>query len=118
MEGAYNRGEVIDRLWLDMRRGFVLRRRETFRDGVLERRILTGSIEEVSPGLWLPKSVEYQYDSFPTVPENARGKPLLAKRLKVLELRVNDLPEGLFAPKPGARVLDLTGPTTPPVGGP
>jgi RNA polymerase sigma factor (sigma-70 family) len=116
-KAPYNRGEVTDRLWLDGRRGFALRRRDIYRDGILERRIANGSIEEVSPGVWMPKSVEYRYASFPTVPENARGKLMVARRLKVLELRVNKIPEGLFAPRPGARVLDLTGPTTPPVDG-
>jgi RNA polymerase sigma factor (sigma-70 family) len=116
-KAPYNRGEVTDRLWLDGRRGFALRRRDTLRDGLLERRIVNGSIEEVSPGVWMPKTVEYRLASFPTVPENARGKPMVARRVKVLELRVNNLPEGLFAPRPGARVLDLTGPTTPPVDG-
>ncbi len=97
----YNRGEVTDRLWLDGRRGFALRPADIYRDGILERRIANGSVEEVSPGVWMPKSVEYRIAAFPTVPENVRGKPMVARRLKVLELRVNKIPEGALRPQAG-----------------
>jgi hypothetical protein len=107
-------GEVIDRLWLDDDHGLALRRREVSVGAGLRRRVLNSELKEITPGLWMPRKVEYQFASFPTAPEETRDKPLVARRMHVLELRINDVDDALFEVKRGAKVVDLRSSTTAP----
>ncbi len=103
-------GVIHDKLWLDLDRGLALRRRElTSPDGRLLERYLNSEFQEVAPGLWLPRACEWQQGSPPWARADVRARPAAAFRMRVVRLTVNDVPDLLFDPPAGAKVLEIKG---------
>jgi hypothetical protein len=103
-------GQLTDRVWLDRDHGFVLRKREMYRDGKLMNRWENSKLKEIEPGLWLP--MNSRHDQFPSKPvAELNGKPVLTEEITVQTLEVNHVADDRFdmEPKQGDSIEDLRG---------
>jgi hypothetical protein len=101
--GAKQSKSIFDRLWLDVRRGFALRKRESRIAGQLVR-VVNSDFEEVVPGLWLPKRSRTETYAPAGTPNEHRNQPMVIEEARVCLWIVNRVPEGFFdivlVPKP------------------
>ncbi len=97
----------VERFWLDPARGLALLRREVRYDGVLSERRSCSRLEEVAPGIWLPREATWERCGPAWAAAEYRGKPAFAYRIKATKIRVNDAEnDKLFGPGPDARVVE------------
>ena len=87
---------VEDKIWLDLKHGLALRRRDRNVNGRLDERWLTFRLEEVVPGYWLPRETEWQRCAPPYAPKEFENKPVLSYRMRVSRWSANDLKDDLF----------------------
>ncbi|MHC4402443.1 MAG: hypothetical protein ACYTG0_22490 [Planctomycetota bacterium] len=101
-----------DKLWLDPKRGFALRRRELWREGILWETTECHDLAQLVPGVWMPKTVTRTYFGSPApfkLPAEYEGKPYCRTTLRVKTIEANDpkhLEAVTFRPEPGATILD------------
>lgn len=103
-------GQLTDRIWLDRDHGFVLRKREMYRDGTVMNRWENSKLKEIEPGLWLP--MNSRHDQFPSKPvAELNGKPVLTEEITVQTLEVNHVADDRFdmEPKQADSIEDLRG---------
>jgi hypothetical protein len=100
------------KVWLDPKLGFALRKRETvlIEPKVLSERTILRDFVELLPGFWLPKTIWWERCGPPQAPAQYRGKPLVRYVYSVNSLSVNDVPDSLFRLEfePGWTVQDST----------
>jgi hypothetical protein len=101
--GAEQSKGISDRLWLDVRRGLALRKRESRIAGQLVL-VVNSDFQEVAPGLWLPKRSRTGTYAPADAPDEHRIQPVLIEEAKLCLWIVNRVPEGFFdivlVPKP------------------
>ncbi len=99
--------QLVERFWFDPARGLALLRREVRYDGVLSERRSCSRLEEVAPGIWLPREAAWERCGPAWAAAEYRGKPAFAYRIKATKIRVNDAEnDKLFGPGPDARVVE------------
>ena len=97
----------VDRFWFDPARGLALLRREVRYDGVLYERRSCSRLEEVAPGIWLPKEAIWERCGPAWAAAEYRDKPAFAYLITATQIRVNDAAnDKLFAPSPEAQVVE------------
>ena len=97
----------IERFWFDPARGLALLRREVLYDGVLSERRSCSRLEEVSPGIWLPRGAAWERCGPSWAAAEYRGKPALAYKIEAVKIRVNDTATNkLFGPGPDSQVIE------------
>ncbi len=107
VQGPERELQQVERFWFDPARGLALLRREVRYDGVLSERRSCSRLEEVAPGIWLPKEASWERCGPPWAAETYRGKPAFAYRIKAIKIRVNDAAnDKLFGPGPDAQVFE------------
>jgi hypothetical protein len=92
--------QCVDTLWLDPKRGYTPRKWEQTRDGSLWTRWTHHRLEEVATGCWLPAESLWTIAAPAWAAADFRGKPAFSYRLTVRRIRVNDVGDQLFEPKP------------------
>jgi hypothetical protein len=99
-----------DKLWLDPKVGFALRRRELLdpEGGSLMERWHNHDFVEGDRGIWLPKVCHVDRCGSRLAPAAYRGKPLLRYVFTVTKLGLNNVPDSLFTLdfRPGTFVAD------------
>jgi hypothetical protein len=105
--GADREFQRVERFWFDPARGLALLRREVRYDGVLSERRSCSRLEEVAPGIWLPREAAWERCGPNWAAAEYRGKPAFAYRIKAIKIRVNDAAnDKLFGPGPDAQVFE------------
>jgi hypothetical protein len=95
-----DRGESVDRVWLDPADGLAVRRREARVNGRLTARWLNSGLREAVPGCWLPGQCEWQITPPSYAPPECQGRPVIAYHMELSRLRANDVDDALFEPAP------------------
>jgi hypothetical protein len=98
--------------WLDLQRGFALRKWEESGSWGGLTRIVNSEFAQVEPGLWLPRQIEIQSLASRegvAYPEQYRGKLTLSTRIRVTRCNVNRVADDVFASptKRGDWVVDF-----------
>ena len=107
VRGAEREHQQVERFWFDPARGLALLRREVRYDGVLSERRSCSRLEEVAPGIWLPRDATWERCGPPWAAAEYRGKPAFAYRIKAIKIRVNDAAnDKLFGLGPDAQVFE------------
>ena len=105
LEGRWSdpasKAEVVDRIWLDARRGLAVLKRETRHGGTLRDLVLNRNLEEVAPGFWLPRECEHRTGTPADVPREYRDRPVLSRVIKVSKIGL-EVEDGLFEVEPGS----------------
>jgi hypothetical protein len=103
-----------DRLWLDVQRGCVLLKRETRSTvkGPLATRFELGGYREVKPGIWLPTWIRNTQFDFHARTPAGRHRKVIDVLIEIVEARVNDVRQEMFAyqPPPGSLRLSASSP--------
>ena len=107
VQGAEREFQQVERFWFDPARGLALLRREIRYDGVLSERRTCSRLEEVAPGIWLPREATWERCGPSWAAAEYRGKPAFLYRIKAIQIRVNDpANDKLFGPGPDAQVVE------------
>lgn len=86
---------VSDTLWLDLKHGLAIRKRESQIDGQLVR-VVNRELVEVLPGVFLPGESLTESWAPREAPEQYRSDPVLVCRMSLLLYVVNQVPDELF----------------------
>jgi hypothetical protein len=86
---------VDDKLWLDLKHGLALRKRETRIDGQLVR-IINRDFVELLSGFWLPKQSRTETFAPPGVVIQAADRPAMTRELKLCFWLVNQAVDDTF----------------------
>ncbi|MGH7138442.1 MAG: hypothetical protein ACREHD_22045, partial [Pirellulales bacterium] len=99
------------KLWLDVARGFAVRKRQAFVRGELSAEYEFDDFAEVAHGVWMPRKVRQYVLGTGRVPNQYRAKRLIEYTGTIKRLEANsDAHQALFRldPEPGAYVMDTT----------
>ncbi len=97
------------KLWLDDRYGYAVRRREVSYEGRPWTELEYEDLVEVASGVWLPKTLTKTDFGGKNLPKEYQGKPYLKTAIRVKALEANDPKDVAFFtlnPSPGTVVFD------------
>jgi hypothetical protein len=97
------------RLWLDPKLGFAVRKREMLEGKGVAMSMQFSEFAELVPGVWLPHRIEQERIGTSQLPESYVGKPIIRTTIRVTKIEANKPEHETYfkpKPKPGSFVND------------